>query len=322
MRTERLGSYKRGQLVSDILEMMQVFTDEEIPRPLAENTLNRVVGKFHELAGWKDHDEYKDRVGVPIIFSVNSDEEPASGYDSDEFVLTVPLTGAVAWENMTGFDDNWLGARGVLVETVGNTNYGIQVVGIIDSTHVIVESTDRTITIPTIAGANLVVNLSTSANKEATEINLAVLPAYKRIDLIKSMTSTAVRRGLCVGPDKVTEKTFGSMIKSHNYADQIIWYREGEKIYRGRVATADGGRLTSFGDCTLHVVLSPEPMLDDEDLIDVKDSNVQQVIDATKVELYNAMPSGKMKAPLPQALMNWYNELFGQKKATEEEKAK
>jgi len=318
-RQTKLGSYTLGSLYSDCQDMMSVYTDEDINLPLFTKTINRVVYKLNELSGLKDAEKYKERVEVPVIKSVTAEGVTGSGFVSADNALTLPYAGA-AWINEeTGFNDFWVSAEGTLLDSDSGLIYAIRITAITDSENVLVVSKTGDV-IPNIAAADLVVNLTTQIKKETDVINLAMLPGYKHIDRIEKITYTTVA-GSTNEQDKrrvifpVDTNQFDGMKQSENYKRSVLAYQEGEYLY-----FAKGSGISKYNERYIHVVSMPEPMVEESDYIDVTNSNIPQVLDATMVILYRGIEPEKIKKAMPQELLNWWKELEAGKKATAEEK--
>lgn len=317
MRKLKLGSVALGQIISDLQETSNFYTDEIIPYPLWVTNLNESVNELFELSGWRNLVDYRDSIVIPVVKKVYSNALVGSNYNGSLYLLTVPLT--ATWENGTGFDSYWIGAVGQITDSSTGLSYYAKIKTIIDSTTVVIQP--KTPVPPTIIYANLIVNIDTSVNNETDEVDLTTIPFYKNLDKLEKITSTSVRNGLTVGGEddmgrtKVTSKTFENMKGSSNYKDQIIWYRNGEVLRMSK-----GTNLTSYGTRTLYFTTYPSLMINDTDFIDVRDVDIPKVKKYCLIRTLGNLPQDKFKIALPQIDLDWVQTLQGSKQAQVEKK--
>lgn len=323
-RKLKLGSETLGKIIDDIQDTCLLYTEEPIPYPLWVTNLNEAVYELFDLSGWRKLSEYRDSVPIPILKKVYSNTVTGSNYNALLFVLTVPA-GAI-WTNAIGFDSNWMGAdgrtgaRGQISNLSTGISYPVVVTAVMDANNVTIAPLGAVP--PSITATNLVVNLDTTVNNEANDIDLTLLPDYKNLDRLEKITSTAVRNGLCVfgedemGQLKCSSKNFEVMKNSSNYKDQVIGYRQGELIRMSR-----GSNLTTYGTRTLYFTTYPVAMVEDTDLIDVRNVDIPKVKKYTLIRTLGNLPQERFKVALPQVDLDWFQTLQGSRQAAVEKKA-
>lgn len=335
MRTTPLSSWTAGQIEDDLRERLGVYTDEDLLSELVINEINRGVTELYGFNGWADSDEYQDNISIPILKRVTAHTIPGSSYDDDTLQLKLPAYETIIWqanediitlESDKGFNSKWVGGSGTITDTNTEIDYPVKITGVLDSENISLESTNGA-TIPDIAAADLAVNLNTNTSKQTANVDLTMLPGYKRINTlikvtytipVKKSTGTVKETRLALGPPNVTTKSIEGMKLSRNYANQVLWVREGENLF-----FILGKNLSSFGDRVLHFVLFPIPIVTEDDFLDMKDDNIPQLLDYLTVKLINSVKDqSKIKMPLPQSLVDWFNRLITRKNETEKEKSK
>lgn len=313
MRSKRLGTPTLADLTTDGNDLLQNYTEEEVTPELWRNVINRAVYELWDLEGWKNMIDYEEFVPLPLRKTAYSNHADGSGYDDTTQVLTVPLPGTdgVLWtKDIDGFDVSWLNSIVIITDTSTGSIYNAIVSGIEADDQVSVTSQ---VVIPLIAAADLIVQIDNNPTLDADEIDLTQIDAYENLHEIITAISD---KGKVIGPPLVNSRNFDTMKVSPNRANQILFYRAGEKLYRSK------GKLPSYGVFQLHIIKSPMPMVEQSDKIDVKNPNVNRVLDYSIVKIVNALPAKKVKMQLPQELVSWYNRLQASKKSKEEEEIK
>jgi hypothetical protein len=237
-----------------------------------------------------------------------------SGYNGTFTVASTPTSTTFTYANTGGNESSAADTGGTVA--FPNVDYPVIITGFIDSENASVETTNGS-TLPDISGANLIVSINTNANRQNDEIDLTHYSKFKSIDSIVTMRSKPTAKGdkpvSCIGPPKITPKTFEGQKYSPNYAKVIIWYKRGEIIECAK------GVLPSYGQRELHVKLNPEPVLVETDLLDVRNNDVPQIKKLVEIKVINALQKNNVKVPIPQELLNWYSKLK-ESKASEDEK--
>lgn len=323
-RKLRLGTLTAGKLITDLQEMSQLYTEEDIPEPLWLSTLNEVAAKYKAILAGKDQIEYAESVAIPILKSVSAAGLVGSSFDGDTGLLVLPYSDAV-WDNATKFDESWTGIDGTITDMDAATDYKVKIIQFIDENTVLLESTDGT-TIPDIAAADLAVSLSSYIKRNEDDVDISQWDKYKRIDQIRKITFTAAGAGsrkttgeqrLAIGPPKVTEKNFDALRVSHNYADSVMWWREGEVVHFAR-----GSNVKTYGTPgrIMHVVLNPAICETVNDIVDIRYEDTDNLKRAVLMRIISGLPADKVKMRFPNDWVKWYQETFDVKKAKAEEK--
>jgi len=253
-------------------------------------------------------------VGDTVIISGVTGSE----YNGTVTVIATPTTTSFTYASVAGNEASTADTGGTV--SFPNVDYPVQIAAIIDATHVTLESTNNA-EIPDISGSNLIVNLGTDNDIQKDLIDLTLYPKFKAIDTIIKMTAliateTGKKVVQCIGPPKVTAMTFEGQKYSHNYGKSIIWYK------RGEVIECSKGVLVSYGTRQLHVHLNPEPVLTENDLIDVKNNDIPQIKKIVEIKAINALQRDNIKVAIPQDLLDWYNKLQASKASEAEKNAK
>lgn len=319
-RKLKLGILSAGKIIEDMMEMSLLYTEEDIPFPLWLSTLNEVSAKMKAILAGKDSVEYTESVAIPILKSVNAALIAGSSFDGDTGELVLPVDD-VTWVNGEGFDESWTGIEGTITVNNTATDYKVRITGVLAENTVILESTDNT-TIPDIAEDDLIVNLSTYGQRNNDDVDLSLWDKYKRIDSIKKITysrGTGANKRVkdCIGPPKVTDKNFDSMRYSRNYADNVLWIREGEVLKFSR-----GTNVANYGEDgrVLLAVLNPAICESETDIVDIRYEDLDNLKKAVLIRIITGLPKDKVKIALPGEWMRWYSDMFEQKKAKKEEK--
>lgn len=328
MRTTPLSTWTVGDLKADLQSMLGVYTEEDLVSGLILSTINRGVSELYGFNGWADADEYNDYIEIPTVKKVSCSAIAGSGYDTDTKQLKLPANDAINWTNDSGFNSAWINATGTIRDTDAGITYSVKVIKVIDSeTIVLVDPLGRTI--PSIAAADLTINITTEINKQSDNVNLTHIPVFKQIDSIIKVTYTVqVRKPgdsksetkvrLAVGPPSINSKDFEGIKFNRHYEDQVLWIREGEWLQFQK-----GKNLISYGTRKLFFVLQPIEVTNEDDYIDIKNDNIPQLLDYLVVKLINAVKDpSKIKMTLPQSLIDWFNRVQARKNETMQEKTK
>lgn len=98
---------------------------------------------------------------------------------------------------------------------------------------------------------------------------------------------------------------------SPNYAKQIFWTNSGDTLY---IATGPNA-IAIHSTITMHFIRNPIPMESKEDYVDVRDSNIRQLLDI--VTLYALQ---KLNEPIPAVLNQVKQDIINSKQSSIEER--
>jgi hypothetical protein len=306
-----IGTWTFGQIISDIRTRLKTFTDEFFPKKLIRSELNRCISELHELGGTKDDPVYRTYSVLTAAGSQGGFVALSSGCTytnttKSVYIPTAQWVGGAFSTYITSATALPIGTIVIFYLPAGGDNiWASTIESITDATHFILKDA---------YGSNLGTSdfqIAVLCGDTTTDsIDISGIGDYKVIDKITSIEDSVT--GLCL---EMSQKDFQS-IKQYgsvsNYTDDILWYREGERIHFYK-----GSNVTAYGTRTMYYTRMPVKGTLDADYIDVRDSNVGMIIDMVMLKVLQTV-----NAPIPSALAGTNEKLMIMKKSGQEELAK
>jgi len=318
---QRLSTYwTLGTLIAHGQARLKDFTEEAVSHDLWMEIFNAGAGELQRLLELTDADEYRDSVVLTSnLLCKGGDWHTADTgvtYTNATKTLHIPtaiFTGGNFSAGITNFNTgaNFLGAIVMFRPAVGSADiFFTRIASITGNNDVVLADAYGS----DVSGAGFDIGamiIPGALTSGVGSINIGQLSLYKSIDRINGIQSSLY--GECY---MRSQSDFWGITKPTgyhpHYKNLIIWYRDGEMVFIGI-----GTNLSTPGTLTMHYFHTPYPMVLDTDLVDIRDSEVNMLLDLGVLKGLETL-----KVPIPQVLQAAQSRLQALRQAVDEKKAK
>jgi hypothetical protein len=314
----KLGTHAAGYIFETFKVRLQKFTDKIITPEEFIKMLNYVVDEYVMLGGLLDDDEYRDKFdlvdptgqagGLIIGADIGVGDFIYTDATKTLHIETSVFAGGNFSPGFTSFN---------AIYTVGGVIYLRQAVGGAYLEPNVIESVTDT--------ENAILRDAWGANYAKADISgvMLIIPgtvdsivigglaAYKKIHRIVGIFSSLY--GECFDKPLAEFKNITDP-RTYPYSskrDQILYTRDGENLYFVK------GDLASYGTRTLHYIRTPEHITVLADLVDLRDSHTNVIVDNLIVDGIQTL-----KIPMPPELEPIAARLEKSRRAANEQLAK